>query len=397
MQESAIVLTGGLDAPLASAAEAKAMWDQYRELEAAILEDEDYMWFLEFQEFDNNGRPRTRRYTYPNRAKAEEEQKKRAGSTIMKRKVKSACRKLAKFFGYEIPQQGTGDIETRTEGDYIVIIERGEFYTHSEWLGENLKTIKASSTVFIRSPHGRTWMGKGGAHMSEGFDDFAVGETAFTRAVNRAILDAVGFGDSSAEETLTTEPIPGEAPPPAQAQGRPAGNQQRGKRPARTPEQEAGIKAIQDLVKELNLDPEAVSRTIGEEFEKTRLAQLTPEQMTELAEVLKRNKADAGGPDPDLVIPADSPEGAEAQSQADSPPTDSQAENEGEGQASDDDEVLKLAQEMGYGPEKVPSILGSNQDPMTLSDWITQGHSHEDAIRKIREYHLMDKGGRQGE
>jgi hypothetical protein len=110
---------------------------------------------------------------------------------------------------------GLGQVEVREETGFRVAIERGEFYCFTEWLDDALRTVKASATVFIRSPGtGRTWVGRGGAHRSEGFsEDFAIGQTAFTRAVNRATLDAVGYGDESADEVPTVENLPGEHPP----------------------------------------------------------------------------------------------------------------------------------------------------------------------------------------
>ena len=158
------------DMPLMSADEAKKAWESYQELRDTLLQEEDYMWFLEFQETPRGGgRPHLRRYTYCNRAEAAEAQKTRAGSTIHKRMVKSACRKMAKFFGYEISDVGMGQVERSMEGDFVVVTERGEGYVHTEWLNPtDLKTIKASSTVAIRSPNGRTWVSKGGAHQTEG-------------------------------------------------------------------------------------------------------------------------------------------------------------------------------------------------------------------------------------
>ena len=202
------------DAPLVNAEEAKRLWKEYQELESAVLGDDDYLWFVEFVEFAD-GKKRIRRYSFGSRAEAEADAQKRASARMRKRKVKSACRKLARFFGYDIPEVGLGQVEVREETGFRVAIERGEFYCFTEWLDDALRTVKASATVFIRSPGtGRTWVGRGGAHRSEGFsEDFAIGQTAFTRAVNRATLDAVGYGDESADEVPTVENLPGEQPP----------------------------------------------------------------------------------------------------------------------------------------------------------------------------------------
>ena len=202
------------DAPLVSAEEAKRLWEEYQELESAVLGDDDYLWFVEFVEWVDD-KKRVRRYSFGSRAEAEADARRRTDARVRKRKVKSACRKLARFFGYDIPEVGLGQVEIRQEEGYRVSIERGDYYCFTEWLDDSLRTVKASATVFIRCPgSGRTWVGRGGAHHSEGFsEDFAIGQTAFTRAVNRATLDAVGYGDESADEVATVESLPEENPP----------------------------------------------------------------------------------------------------------------------------------------------------------------------------------------
>lgn len=202
------------DAPLVNAEEARRLWEEYQKLESAVLGNDDYLWFVEFVEFVD-GKKRIRRYSFGSRSEAEADARRRTDGRVRKRKVKSACRKLARFFGYDIPEVGLGQVEVREEGGFRVSIERGEYYCFTEWLDDALRTVKASATVFIRSPGtGRTWVGRGGAHRSEGFsEDFAIGQTAFTRAVNRATLDAVGYGDESADEVPAVENIPGDNPP----------------------------------------------------------------------------------------------------------------------------------------------------------------------------------------
>lgn len=57
------------------------------------------------------------------------------------------------------------------------------------------------------------------------------------------------------------------------------------------------------------------------------------------------------------------------------------------------DTVFQLARECGYTPSRVPAILGSREHPITLPDFILAGGTPEEAMEKIRQYHLMDKGG----
>ncbi len=204
------------EAPLITAQKAREQWDEYQQLKTAILQDDDYLFFLEWDETytDKRGmsRARVRRRAYSSRADCEAAARKRRGSRIRARLIKSACRKMAKFFGLQIPSLGQGHTERLQEGEFIVSIERGDHYTHTEWLhAGTLQTVKASTTVFIVSSSGRQWMGRGGAHQSEGFaEDFAIGQTAFTRAVNRAVLDLVGWGEETGEELRTTEELPGD-------------------------------------------------------------------------------------------------------------------------------------------------------------------------------------------
>lgn len=197
------------EVPLATAEEARELWEEYRRLEAAVLVEEDYLWFAEWMEWEE-GKRRVKRAGFGSRQEAESEARRREGS-VSRRKIKSACRKMAKLFGLEIPQVGLGQMEFREEGGFLVVTERGEFYTHVQWLDGDLRTVKASTTVFVRSPQGRTWMGKGGAHRDQGFsDDDGVSATSVTLAINRAVLDAIGWGDESAEEMVPHETLPGE-------------------------------------------------------------------------------------------------------------------------------------------------------------------------------------------
>ena len=204
------------ETPLVTAEEARKQWEEYQELKSTILQDDDYLWFLEYDEeyTDKRGRKRVRvrRRAFSTRAECEREHQRVPGSRIKARMIKSACRKMARFFGFEIPSMGQGQTERIHENDYIISIERGDYYTVTEWLRPaTLETVKASATVFLVSKSGRTWMGRGGAHQSEGFaEDFAIAQTAFTRAVNRAVLDFVGWGEETGEETTTAEPLPGQ-------------------------------------------------------------------------------------------------------------------------------------------------------------------------------------------
>jgi hypothetical protein len=82
-------------------------------------------------------------------------------------------------------------------------------------------------------------------------------------------------------------------------------------------------------------------------------------------------------------IPAEGPAGG-------APP----APTEGITRPLDHNDVYNLAKELGYHVRRVPAILGSRQDPVSLPEWINQGGTYEGAMGKLRQYHQMDKGGR---
>lgn len=54
--------------------------------------------------------------------------------------------------------------------------------------------------------------------------------------------------------------------------------------------------------------------------------------------------------------------------------------------------VLDFAKKQGYRTNQVPQILGNKQTPVTLPQFLEAGHSLEDALEKVRQYTIMDKG-----
>lgn len=272
-QSRALVLAPEI--PLVTAKEAREQWEQYQQLRDAVLQDEDYLFFLEWEEAGERGRVKVRRKAYSTRADCEAARDRKPGSRIKKRMIKSACRKMAKFFGINIPEQGQGQVERFQEGDFIVVAERGDYYTHTEWLhAQTLQTLKASTTVFIISQSGRRWMGRGGSHQSEGFaDDFAVGETAFTRAVNRAVLDMVGWGEQTGEETRASETLPGEEAPTEQEPGPPMEDIFG---PGPEPTRDEGWAKLKRLLKEL---PQGTETQVMQWFRERKQLDVTPGQL----------------------------------------------------------------------------------------------------------------------
>lgn len=390
-----------LDGPLVSAAEARNLWKEYQELEEAILTDDDYMWFVEFQAPDNSGRMRLRKYTYNTHALAEADLKNHQGGIVKKRKVKSATRKMGKFFALEMPieeELGTGQVEIREQAGFIIQIERSKFYTLTTWMDQELQTVKASATVVVRSPSGRTWVGNGGSHRKEGRDDFAIAQTAFTRALNRAILDFVGFGEESAEETSDNEPVPGEQAPPAQQ----SAAQQQTPAKAPTKAQQASSdkrREISKIVTEKNITPEFMRNVIANNFKKEKMMDLTNPQLDRLLKVVQDTDAPGGAQQPSSngsKSPTAPPEPEATQS---APPSDTAPESQPAGQDAGNSEasgakvvdgtarvvegkdgsmVTKWAQDHHVTDGETGIILGMN-----LVRYFEAGHSDLDAIMTL--------------
>ena len=203
---------------------AKAAWENYQELKSAVLDDNDYLWTVAFKEKwtgrDNKSRTSTRRQSFDSVEEARAFSGRQQPPGVVKGKIKkSGCHKLARFFNLEIPELGMGQVEVQQVGEFVLQVERGDYYTVTQWLDpKNLNTIKASATVVVRAPDGRSRPGNSGAHRDEKFDDFAVASVAWTRAVNRAVIELVGMGDQTddepAEELAARSENPGSPPVP---------------------------------------------------------------------------------------------------------------------------------------------------------------------------------------
>ncbi len=106
--------------------------------------------------------------------------------------------------------------------------------------------------------------------------------------------------------------------------------------------------------------------------------------------------------------PADAPPAADPpQPTADAPPvvegtsrpvedapTDDPPPEERPAKPLDHNDVFKCAEGYGYRPQKVPSILGSSTNPLTIPKFIAGGGTYEEAIEKVRQYAHMDQGSR---
>ncbi len=195
------------EVPLVTAEEAVEMWANYQALENTILASDDYLWFVEYEWRGQGDKSGVAKKAFARKDSAESFALQHRGATLTKRKKKSACSKMARFFGLQIPDPGMGEIETRTEGDFIIEIERGASYVIVNWLKKDtLEIIKSATRITIQSQTGRTWVERGGAHKEErGWAHAAhdIPALSWTRAVNRCILRIIGWGEESAEEDTT--------------------------------------------------------------------------------------------------------------------------------------------------------------------------------------------------
>ncbi len=184
------------------AKEAKEMWNEYLSLEKEILGDADYLYFVTYK-YRSNSKIYSTKKAFSNKKEADNYAKEWNG-TIEKRKTKTAFRKLATFYNLSIPQSTQqSQIESKQVGNFIVQIERGEGFTSTSYMDLNLRIVKCDVTVFVSATNGRVQMGRGVCAATErafNHPDHDIPSTAFTRALNRAISDMIGYGEVSAEE-----------------------------------------------------------------------------------------------------------------------------------------------------------------------------------------------------
>lgn len=199
--------------PAMQAEEAKAAWEQYNGLCQEILDAGDYTYYLHGVKPDGYElKPKG----YPTRARADEAMlvARAQGLThleIRPRKKRSAWDKLAKFYGLTMPdmQGALCTLDVQQVGEFIVEKRISESFAIVIYQrADALVPIKASVTLRLRAPNGRTMVGDGSCSVSErrdGANSFAHPDhdiigTAFTRAWNRAVSRAIGTGEVSAEE-----------------------------------------------------------------------------------------------------------------------------------------------------------------------------------------------------
>lgn len=192
--------------------EVKRQWQEYQQMEREVLQDDDYVWFVNWMVGDGKEvkafqtKPEAEvhvkylrtHYTPPIESK------------LTNRKKKSAFRKMQRFFGLSLPQiESLSVVDIKQLGkNHFVKIEKSEAATMVTWLDLDMRTIRTDTTVVVKAPSGATMIGTGTCSINErrrGRESFKnadhdVPATSWTRALNRAISDLVGWGEVSAEE-----------------------------------------------------------------------------------------------------------------------------------------------------------------------------------------------------
>lgn len=222
--------------PAVSAQQAAEYFQEYLALEEKILTEADYVYFVKYP-YRRRGETedRTAERGFASLAEAAAFATK-TGGQLTRRKKKSACRKLATFFNLSLPAP-PGDpaaarealaIDVREVGPFLVQTERHPGLVLVTYMSRDLEVQKVTATVTIQAPNGRTQLGTAACALSEGrgfkHPDHDLAATAFTRALNRAILDMIGWGEVSAEEIAEPGELPAPSPaPPADLPGAPPG------------------------------------------------------------------------------------------------------------------------------------------------------------------------------
>ena len=206
--------------PVVAASKAKELWEEYVALCDAILDENDFTYYVHGRESDGK---EILASAFGTKVAAEEQVVKLKGARykdvhIRQRKKRSACDKLARFYNFTVPMTSLPQLcETKIfeVGDFIVEARMGEGFTLIIYqMKSDLSIVKASATVAVKSPSGRVEIGEALCSIAErknGAKSFAhadhdIPTTAFTRAKNRAILRSIGTGEVSAEEVEEAAP-----------------------------------------------------------------------------------------------------------------------------------------------------------------------------------------------
>ena len=194
--------------------EVKRQWQEYQRMEREVLQDDDYVWFVSWK---SGGKSSNAAFATKSEAEAHVEILRKSYTpsiegTLTSRKKKSAFRKMQRFFGLSLPsRESLSDVEIKPLGsDHFIKIEKSKAVTMITYLDKNMRTVRTDTTIIVTAPSGASMEGVGTCSTSErGFKnpDHDISSTSFTRALNRAISDLIGWGEVSAEEIEAPEII----------------------------------------------------------------------------------------------------------------------------------------------------------------------------------------------
>lgn len=207
--------------PAVAIEEAVKAYQAYQQLDKRILNDDDYTFYVQYKQgqYDKEATFRD-----PDDADTFAQQ---VSGKVIKRKKKSAFRKLANFFGLTLPKQDEllGS-ELLTVEDGYVLREWGKGWQGFCFMNRAFHVFRQQYTgAIVHKNSGTTFMGVGACSVDErksgrqGWKqrDHTIISTAWTRMVSRGISDVVGLGEVSAEEIQSLEEIESEYTPPPEA------------------------------------------------------------------------------------------------------------------------------------------------------------------------------------
>jgi hypothetical protein len=174
-------------------------------IERSLLDASDYAYFVVYMKEEQSRR--VERSVRAPSVKEAKETAKRLGGRVERRIKKSGCRKLADFYGLSLPEHPIPEmVEVVQIGSFIFQKERGAGFIAVKVMTANaLSMVKAEYTIAVKAADGRMHAGVGACAVSDGrgfgHPDHDIPATAWTRAYNRAIMDSLGWGSISAEES----------------------------------------------------------------------------------------------------------------------------------------------------------------------------------------------------
>jgi len=191
-------------------------------IESALLNRDDYTYQVFYTYRDGaSGKDKEAALTCATLADAKKKAKTLTNARIEKRIKKSGCRKFADFYRLCLAKDPVPrSVDLAQLGHFIFQTERGAGWIAVKVMrAEDLALIKAEYSISVITQDGRSYAGVGACAVSDGRlfkqPTHDIPATAFTRALNRAITEAVGWGAGPADEADDEqEHVPPAAPSP---------------------------------------------------------------------------------------------------------------------------------------------------------------------------------------